>query len=211
MDKITILIVDDHKLIREAWVEFLSSDPRMEVVGDAENPTDAVRIVTEKKPRIVLMDLNMSPVDGFEGTKMIRSASPGSKVIGISMSNMPEHARRIFQMGAKGYITKNSTSDELKIAILTVDKGGEYICAEVKDLIGERKDKTNQKLNLNSLSKRELEIVKLIRDGLSSKDIAKRLVISVKTVEVHRYNLMKKLEIKNVASLVDLVNRSGFI
>ena len=101
MDKITILLVDDHKLIRESWSFILNSDPRFQVVGETNNADEAVEIAKEKKPKIILMDINMTPVNGFEATKLVRKFSPGSKVIGISMHSMPAYARRMLQMGAK--------------------------------------------------------------------------------------------------------------
>lgn len=106
MDKTTILLVDDHKLIRESWSFILNSIPQFEVIGETSDVEEAVEIAKSKKPKIVLMDINMSPINGFDGTKMIRKFSPGAKIIGISMHSMPAYARRMLQLGAMGYITK---------------------------------------------------------------------------------------------------------
>src|SRR5258706_12207608 len=204
MDKITILIVDDHKLVRESWTVVINSDPRFKVIGEASNPEAAVTIAKEKKPNIVLMDINMHPVDGFEGTKIMRIASPDSKIIGVSMNAMPEYTRHMLQLGAMGYVTKDSPAAELIKAIVSVSDGEKYICDDVKYILSKQKLEGNNKgPNLNLLSRRELEIVKLIRDGLSSKEIGLQLYISTKTVEVHRYNILRKLNIKNVAMLVN--------
>lgn len=210
MDKITILLVDDHKLVRESWAVVINSDPRFKVIGEASNPEEAIMIAKEKKPNIVLMDINMHPVDGFEGTKIMRIASPDSKIIGMSMNAMPEYARQMLQLGAMGYVTKNSSKSELVKAILTISDGEKYVCDEVKVILSTQQlEKNNNEPNLNLLSRRELEIVKLIRDGLSSKEIGLQLDISTKTVEVHRYNILRKLNIKNVAMLVNYINQHG--
>lgn len=213
MDKITILLVDDHKLIRESWSFILNSDPRFEVIGETNNAEEAVEIAVNKKPRIVLMDINMTPVNGFEATKMIRKSVPATRIIGISMHSMPAYARRMLEMGAMGYVTKNSSKDELITAITEVDNGKKYVCDEVKIILAQQEseeDGSSDKADMNVLSRREIDIVQLIKEGLSSREIASRLEITMKTVEVHRYNILKKLNLKNTAALVNFINAHGF-
>ena len=130
MGKITILLVDDHKLIRDSWSFILNSDSRFQVIGETSNADEAVQIARTKKPDIVLMDINMTPVNGFEATKLVRKFSPGSKIIGISMHSMPAYARRMLQIGAMGYVTKNSSKDELINSIVEVYGGKKFICEE---------------------------------------------------------------------------------
>ncbi len=210
MEKITILLVDDHKLIRESWSFILNSDPRFQVIGATSNAEEVVEIVKEKKPQIVLMDINMTPVNGFEATKLVRKFSPGSKTIGISMHTMPAYARRMLQMGAMGYVTKNSSKDELLSAIIEVNSGKKYVCDEVKNILAQMElVEEAGPPDMNVLSRREIDVVQLIKEGMSSKEIAVRLDISLKTVEVHRYNILKKLGIKNTASLVNFINAQG--
>ncbi len=210
MEKITILLVDDHKLIRESWSFILNSDRRFKVIGETSDPEEAVAIAKEKNPQIVLMDINMTPVNGFDGTKMLRKFSPGSKVIGISMHSMPAYARRMLQLGAMGYVTKNSSKDELLTAIVEVSEGRKYVCEEVKNILAQQElDDDSGKPDMNILSRRELDIVKLIKEGLSSREIAMQLDISLKTVEVHRYNILKKLNLRNTAALVNFINTHG--
>ncbi len=210
MEKITILLVDDHKLIRESWSFILNSDPRFQVIGETSSADEAVEIAKEKKPKIVLMDINMTPVNGFEATKLVRKFSPGSKVIGISMHSMPAYARRMLQMGAMGYVTKNSSKDELLTAIMEVHNGKKYVCDEVKNILAQQElEEDGGQPDMNVLSRREIDIVQLIKEGLSSKEIALRLEISLKTVEVHRYNILKKLNLKNTAALVNFINAHG--
>lgn len=210
MGKITILLVDDHKLIRDSWSFILNSDIRFQVIGETSNADEAVEIARDKKPEIVLMDINMSPVNGFEATKLVRKYSPGSKVIGISMHSMPAYARRMLQIGAMGYVTKNSSKDELLAAIIEVHNGKKYICDEVKNILAQQElEDEGGAPDMNVLSRREIDIVQLIKEGLSSKEIALRLDISLKTVEVHRYNILKKLSLKNTAALVNFINAHG--
>jgi DNA-binding NarL/FixJ family response regulator len=211
MDKITILLVDDHKLIRESWSFILNSDDRFEVVGETSNADDAVEIAVDKKPRIILMDINMSPVNGFEATKEMRKYVPDSRIIGISMHSMPAYARKMLQMGAMGYVTKNSSKDELIEAIIDVDSGKKYVCEEVKNILAQQELVEDGAVpsDMNALSRRELDVAQLIKEGLSSREIATRLDISLKTVEVHRYNILKKLNLKNTAALVNFINAHG--
>jgi DNA-binding NarL/FixJ family response regulator len=210
MGKITILLVDDHKLIRDSWSFILNSDSRFQVIGETSNADEAVEIARTKKPDIVLMDINMTPVNGFEATKLVRKFSPGSKIIGISMHSMPAYARRMLQIGAMGYVTKNSSKDELINSIVEVYGGKKYICEEVKNILAQQElEDEGGTPDMNVLSRRELDIVQLIKEGLSSKEIALRLDISLKTVEVHRYNILKKLSLKNTAALVNFINVHG--
>jgi len=211
MSKITILLVDDHKLVRDSWSYILNSDPRFQVIGETSSGDEAIEMARNLRPHIVLMDVNMSPVNGFEATKQIRKSSPGSKIIGITMHSMPAYAKRMLQIGAMGYVTKNSSKDEMITAIIEVYNGKKYICEEVKNILAQQEleDVGNKEPDMNLLSRRELEIVKLIREGASSKEIAVKLDISLKTVEVHRYNILKKLTLKNTASLVNFINRQG--
>lgn len=206
MAKLSILLVDDHKLVRDSWSFILNNDPRFEVVGQAENADEAVLVAKETRPDIILMDINMTPVNGFEATKLVLESSPSSKVIGVSMHSLPAYAKRMLKYGASGYVTKNSSKEELIEAIVEVSSGRKYICAEVKSILSQQELENDSHPDINSLSSRELDIAKLIRDGLSSREIAKKLGISYKTVEVHRYHILKKLDLKNTAALVNFIN-----
>jgi DNA-binding NarL/FixJ family response regulator len=126
------------------------------------------------------------------------------------MHSMPAYARRMFQMGARGYVTKNSSKDELVAAILEVKAGNKYICEEIKNIVAQQElEEDSDHPDMNLLSRREIDVVQLIKEGLSSKEIAKRLDISLKTVEVHRYNILRKLKLNNTASLVNFINAQG--
>jgi DNA-binding NarL/FixJ family response regulator len=207
MKQITILIADDHKLIRETWSYILNSDPRFQVIAECGDADIAVDLSEIKHPDVILMDIQMTPVSGFELTERILKVSPSSKIIGVTMHSQPSYAKKMFQLGAKGFLTKNSSTDEMIMAILEVSKGNKYLCNEIRNNISELMFEENPKpVNISSLTQREMEIVNLIKKGYSSKDMAEQLHISVKTVEVHRHNILKKLNLKNSASLVNFIN-----
>ena len=211
MGKITILLVDDHKLIRDSWSFILNSDPRFKVIGETSSGQEAIKIAVKNKPSVILMDVNMSPLSGFDVTKDILELSPASRIIGVSMHTMPAYARRMLKLGAWGYVTKNSSKDEMITAIEEVNKGKKYICKEVKDILfsQELNEGSEKPGDLNDLSRRELDVINLIKVGLKSKEIALKLDISTKTVEVHRYNVLRKLKLKNSVSLVNYLNEKG--
>ncbi|MDX1936487.1 MAG: response regulator transcription factor [Flavihumibacter sp.] len=210
MEKINILIADDHKLIRDTWTFILNSDPRFHVVAECGDSEEAVDVARQKRPHIVLMDINMAPMNGFDATEKIRKVSPSSKIIGVSMHSQPAYAKKMLQIGARGYVTKNSSKEEMYKAIIEVYKGNKYVCEEIKNIISEQLLDENQSApTINSLTDREIQIVNQIREGLSSKEIAAKLDISLKTVEVHRHNILKKLKLKNSASLVNFINSSA--
>jgi DNA-binding NarL/FixJ family response regulator len=210
MEKIRVLIADDHKLIRETWSFILNNDPRFEVVGECGDSDAAIEMAKIRRPDIVLMDINILPLSGFHATEQIRKVSPSSKIIGLSMHSQPAYAKKMLQIGAKGYVTKNSSKEEMIKAILDVHKGNKYICEEIRNNISEliMEDKKDIP-NVNALTEREMQVIGLIKDGQSSKEIALTLNISLKTVEVHRHNILKKLKLKNSASLVNFVNNTG--
>jgi DNA-binding NarL/FixJ family response regulator len=210
MEKISVLIADDHKLIRETWSYILNNDSRFEVIAECGDSEQAVEMSKVKRPQIVLMDINMMPISGFEATERIRKVSPLSKVIGVSMHSQPAYAKKMLQIGAKGYVTKNSSKEEMIKAILEVHNGNKYVCDEIKNNISDQVLEENSDApNVNALTEREIQIINLIKEGQSSKEIAAVLAISLKTVEVHRHNILKKLKLKNSASLVNFMNNSA--
>jgi two-component system invasion response regulator UvrY len=155
------------------------------------------------------MDINMPGTNGIEATEQIKKISPESKVIGVSLHTQPTYARKMMQKGAMGYVTKNSSREEMFKAIEEVYQGKKYICDEIKNILSEQVlSGEDQPTGLNTLSQREIQIIALIKKGHSSKEIAESLEISVKTVEVHRYNILKKLNLKNAAALVHFIHNS---
>ena len=210
MSRISIMIVDDHTPIRETWSCLLGRNEGFEVIAEVGDGQQAIEIARDKRPNIILLDINMSPLNGFDILKMIRKLSPGSKVIAVSMHSQPSYAKKMLRLGARGYVTKNSPRQEMLDAIKEVFNGQIYICQEVKNIISVQMLGEDENVpGLNQLSEREIEVINLIRDGLSSKEIAAKLNIAIKTVEVHRHNILKKLKVKNTASLINYINASG--
>lgn len=209
MEKVTILIVDDHTLVRETWSFILNTDDRFEVIAECGSGEEAVETARQLRPQVVIMDINLPNMSGIEATEQIRKYSPGSKILGVSLHRQPTYARKMMQKGAMGYVTKNSSKEEMFKAITEILNGRRYICDEIKNILSEQIiTGEDQNSGVNSLSHREIEIIKFIRKGNSSKEIADELCISVKTVEVHRYNILKKLNLKNSAALVNYINTS---
>jgi DNA-binding NarL/FixJ family response regulator len=132
-DKIRLVIVDDHEMMRETWRMILQRHPRIQVIRECASGEEAIQCAEDDSPDIMLMDINMSPVNGFEATRKIAKAFPAVRIIGLSINNQPSYARNMMQLGAKGYVTKNSSSEEMIKAILIVHDGGVYICQEVKE------------------------------------------------------------------------------
>jgi DNA-binding NarL/FixJ family response regulator len=209
MDKISILIADDHTLVRETWSFILNTDPRFQVVAESGSGEEAVELARQLRPDIVIMDINLPGINGIEATQLIRKSSPSSKILGVSLHTQPTYARKMIQKGAMGYVTKNSSREEMFKAIIEIHEGKKYICEEIKNILSEQViSGEDQSAGVNSLSQREIEIIAFIKKGNSSKEIADALNISVKTVEVHRYNILKKLNLKNAAALVNFINNS---
>lgn len=209
MEKITILIADDHTLVRETWSFILNTVDHFTVVAECGSGEEAVEKAKQLRPDIVIMDINLPGMNGIEATQLIRKFSPASKILGVSLHTQPTYARKMIQKGASGYVTKNSSREEMFKAIVEVHEGRRYICDEIKNILSEQViNGEDQQVGVNALSQREIEIIKFIRKGYSSKEIAERLDISVKTVEVHRYNVLKKLNLKNAAALVNYINNS---
>jgi two-component system invasion response regulator UvrY len=208
MKPITIMIVDDHKLVREAWTMILNDDPRFEVIADCPNAESAIMEVKELRPDVVIMDVNMPGMNGIEAVAHIRKFSPASKILGVSCYTFPDIARKMIQSGASGYVTKNSSKAEMIHAIVEITKGFRYTCKEIRSLVQERQDGAEDpKTLLSSLSVRQIQIITAVRSGHTSREIAGQLQLAPKTVEIHRYKILKKLKLSNSAELVDFFNK----
>jgi DNA-binding NarL/FixJ family response regulator len=129
---IRIVLVDDHQVVRETWKLLLQQEKRFEIIAECSSGAEAISCAQSMLPDIMLMDVNMSPVNGFEATRKICKLVPGTRIIGVSINNQPTYARNMMKLGAKGYVTKNSGSDEMIRAIIEVHKGNLYICEEVR-------------------------------------------------------------------------------
>jgi DNA-binding NarL/FixJ family response regulator len=209
MNYIRILIGDGQRLAREACASFLQDEKRFEVIGNSGDSQEIIACAAEQNPDIILLDINLFPNTGLETLKIIHTSNPGSRIIGLSGNAQPAYVKKFLLSGASGYVGKNSSGIELKEAIIVVYNGHNYICKETRHLLTRGLlEEDSQLPDPEALTKRELEIIKLVRDGGSSKNIANQLQISIKTVELHRYRVLKKLKLKNAAALVNFINSS---
>ncbi|HLX92210.1 MAG TPA: response regulator transcription factor [Puia sp.] len=210
MTKISVVLVDDHALIRESWSQLLKMLRQFEIVGDTGDSQEAIEIVRNTRPDIVFLDINIKPRDGFETIKELLEISPKSKVIALSMYTLPAYAKKMIGLGARGYITKNSSVEEILEAIGVIIKGEVYVCREILDISAESPNDKNQRApNLNLLSEREVKVLQYVKQGMSSREISEVLNISYRTVEVHRHKILKKLNLKNTPSLINYLNFSS--
>jgi DNA-binding NarL/FixJ family response regulator len=209
MKKISLAIIDDHKLIRQMWMVMLAGNADIHVTGEAATLDEAIEMIKDKRPDIVLLDINLAKESGMDAVPLIRKFSPGTRIIAASMHNQPAYAKKMLQLGARGYVTKNSPCEEMITAIKEVMKGNIYVCEEIKKISAEQFINLDiDEPGIKDLSIREIEVIKLLKEGLASKEIAIQLGISIRTVEVHRHNILKKLQLKNTASLINFISNS---
>lgn len=206
-DTIRILLVDDHKIVRDGIISLLQDDPRLVIVGQAENGIEALDKIEKVEPDLVLLDINMPIMDGLNCAKHITEKFPNVKILTLTMLNEQEHIKNMLAAGAGGYILKSSGREELITAINTVMAGNTFFSEEVKDLIMmdmiKRKTSTGKIVGEPiPLTPREIDVLQLIVDEYTNLEIAEKLFISVRTVDAHRRNLLEKTGSRNTAGLV---------
>ena len=216
MDKrIRIVLVEDHTILREGLRALLSADPQFEIVGEADDGREAIRRVDKLAPDLVMMDLSMPRMTGMDAIREIKRRHPATKIIALTVHKAEEYLRTTLQAGADGYVLKDATQVELLLAIQNVLKGKTYLSPSVSDTVieGYLEGKEDQipSPRLGLLSPREREVLKLIAEGYKNKEIAADLFISLKTVEKHRANLMKKLDLHNAAALTSFAIEHGLL
>ncbi len=207
MAKIRIVLVDDHTLFRQGIRTLLSAEPDIEIVGEAGNAADAVTVAGQARPDVILMDIGMNGMSSFEATRQIRKERPETRVIFLSMYDDEDYLAECVDIGANGYVLKESPADQLLTAVREVHRGGSYLSPRlltrlVADFRASGRDGIPRQPRFATLTKREREILKMLAEGSSVKDIATYFQLSVKTVEAHKFNLMRKLDIHNKAQLV---------
>ena len=209
---IRIILADDHKITRDGLKALLENQKNMTVVGEAENGRKAVRLAMELQPDVVVMDINMPELNGIEATRQIKAELPEAKIIALSMYSDKRYVVGMLKAGVSGYLLKNCAFDELVSAISAVVKNQNYMSPKIADTVMKgysnilESDDTSP---ASQLTAREREVLQLIAEGLKTKDIATRIHVSIKTVETHRQQMMRKLNAKSVAELTKIALREG--
>ncbi len=212
--KIKIILTDDHAMFRAGLKSILEKDPIFQVIGEANNGDELLTKLKSLKPDIVVLDLTMPDKDGILTLKEIKQKFPQLKALVLTMQKDAEHFQHAMKNGASGYLLKDDAFEQLSMAIKMIMKGRSFISTSVEKLVTDRYIRSIDDLesaSLEILTKRELEILKLIAAGLANKAIASKLKISIRTVETHRAHLSEKLGIKNTANLVKYALSKGLL
>ena len=208
-----VIIADDHKIIREGLRSLLERSGEFECVGEADDGRQAVMLANELRPDVVIMDIAMPNVNGIEATRQIKSELPEVEVVVLSMHATRNYVLQVLEAGASAYLLKDSAFDELSTALFAISRGGMYLSPAITKTAALSTIKGGFSGGMGGqtehLTKRELQVLQLIAEGKSTKDIAARLELSVKTVETHRKQIMDKLEIRSIAGLTKYCIREG--
>lgn len=215
---IRIVLVDDHAIVRNGIKALLSSEPYIKIIGEASDGIEAIQVNNETQPDLLVMDINMPNLNGLDALKKLREEGDLTPCLILSMHESEEYVMKALDYGAAGYILKDTSKDHFLKAIKSIAQGGKYFSGAVSEyivdrLMGKTKPETIADPEITSaempedLTKRERQILDLVLDGLSNKEIAEKIDKSVRTVEAHRFNLMKKMEAKNLAELINKVGK----
>ena len=211
MEKITVLVAEHHRLLRETWKAFLEKDGKIAVTGEATDCEEVVLQVRQLLPDVMLFDLHLPPSNWQLALQSVAVVSPQTKVVCISNHNLTALAARVLDAGALGFITRNSEKAELITSILQASGGQQFICKETTEAFGLEGPYRMRKVKSKRyfLTRRQKEVVELVKAGYSSREIANKIFVSEKTVEIHRFNILRKLSLKNTVSLMNYVSLYG--
>ena len=210
MKRIRILLADDHAVVRQGFRMILSAHSDLEIVGEAGNGREAVELAATLRPDVVVMDVAMPELNGIEATRRLTAENPHIRVVALSMHKDSVYVREILRAGARGYLLKDSVADDLVAAVRAVAGGEGYLSPAISNAVLDdyRKHVTNP---IDLLSSRELEVLQMLADGKTNKEIAVTLNLSVYTVEAHRGRIMEKLNVHSINELVRFAVRNGLI
>jgi len=207
--KIRILLVDDHAVVRQGFRLILNQEPDIEVIGEAGNGTDALKLVLQLRPTLVIMDIAMPQVNGVEATRRIIEASPDTRILILSMHKDAVYVRETLRVGAKGYLLKESIDSDLLRAVRAVAQGDGFLSPEVSGPVLQDYQQVSDPFD--QLTAREREVMQMLAEGKTAKEIASELDISVYTVDAHRGRVMKKLGVKSSTEIVRFAMRKGLV
>lgn len=209
---VRVLLVDDHKIMREGLRALLEREPGIEIVGDAADGRTAFDLVNSLSPDVVVMDVGMPELNGIEATRQIRASKENVKVVALSAHGDKRYVMHMLDAGASGYVLKITAHEELVRAVFAVSAGKTYLCPEIAGFVVERTQKVRERGELSAFSTlgaREREVLQLVAEGKTSGEAAKAMHISVKTVEAHRRNIVEKLGLRGTAELTKYAVREG--
>jgi DNA-binding NarL/FixJ family response regulator len=209
---IRVLVVDDHAIVREGIRSLLARRKDIEIVGEAADGKRAIEAVTQLDPDVVLMDIAMPVMNGLEATREIHARFPSMRILVLTQHENKEYIMSLLRVGAVGYILKRARSSELVDAIRAVHAEGAYLPPDITHTVVDAVARSlGGKEESSTLTEREIQVVRLVAEGMSSREIAERLSISVKTVDTHRANIMEKVGAHNVAELIKYAIRMGIV
>ncbi|HXD30894.1 MAG TPA: response regulator transcription factor [Pyrinomonadaceae bacterium] len=213
MEPVRVLVADDHALVRAGIRALAEQIEGVEVIAETGNGRDALKLIAEHRPRLVLLDLTMPELNGFDVLERTCREFPEVSIIVLTVHEGEEYALRALKLGAMGYLPKSAASTELELAIMTVLANQKYVSPELsrRTFLEHAKDAAQHRSAGTELTPRQLEVLRMIADGKTTKDIARSLEISVKTVESHRAQLMDRLNIHDVAGLVRHAIKMGLV
>lgn len=212
-EKIKIMVADDQGLILHSLVSLLNTVDDFDVIGTAQNGIILLQLIEEKKPDVIIIDINMPKMSGIEVSKIIDGKMLGIKIIALSMYSHPQYIKAMLRHGAKGFLSKNCLVTELFEAIRAVYEGKTYLDRHCSDIILHNYTQTDSgfKTDIYLLTAREIEIIRALADGMVTREIAEKLFISGPTVERHKSNILKKLELRNTAQLIKISVEQGLL
>jgi DNA-binding NarL/FixJ family response regulator len=210
MKRIRILLADDHAVVRQGFRMILAAHSDLEIVGEAGNGREAVELASTLRPDVVVMDVTMPELNGIEATRRLTAENPHIRVVALSMHKDSVYVREILRAGARGYLLKDSVADDLVAAVRAVAGGEGYLSPAVSNAVLDdyRKHVTNP---IDMLSSREREVLQMLAEGKTNKEIAVTLNLSVYTVDAHRGRIMEKLNVHSINELVRFAVRNGLI